>query len=301
MKKLLYVLAAVGLFAACQPEEIQTAFEVNPAKVIVNVRAKDINTQKPVMVADLNLTNLSVGEVVGETIEIVGNKTISAQNLTGNWDYDGASGDFSLPIPAVRAGGQATLDLVFIVGTPVVDQTITVSEPVFDEKSAMLLGRFYFNPASGHALVEHDGMMWAKNLTEFMLTGTVTYDSYTGCERDDFEVYNDVYAAQVEAKSYLYDFGLFAEPMKAEIKVSAWSYYTAYTEVYAVPGYYEVYAEYAGKKECVGKVTIYGYYTRFEYEEIANPEGHGHYEYGHGHAHDHGGSDNAGGGIVVAE
>ena len=39
----------------------------------------------------------------------------------------------------------------------------------------------------------------------------------------------------------------------------------------------------------------------YEYEEIANPEGHGHYELGHGHAHDHGGSDNAGGGIVIAE
>lgn len=299
MKKLLYVLAAVGLFVACQPEEIQTAFEVNDAKVIVNVRAQDINTQKPVMVADLNLTNLSAGKVVGETIEIVGNKTISAQNLTGSWEYDGAGADFSLPIPAVRAGGQATLDLVLVVGTPVVDQAITVSTPVFDEESAMLLGRFYFSPASGHALVEHDGMMWAKNLTEFMLTGIVTYDSYTGYVREGFEVYNDVYSAQVEAKSYLYDLGLFVEPKEADIKVSAWSYYTAYTEVYAVPGYYEVYAEYAGKKECVGKVAIYEFYTSYEYEEIANPEGHGHYVYGHGH--DHGGSDNAGGGIVVAE
>ena len=297
MKKLLYVLAAVGLFVACQPEEIQTAFEVDPAKAVITVSFVDVNTGKAPETDPVVL--MADGSVVENPYVILGNKALTERTVTFTAKYqDIISDPYTVPVPAVKAGSVVNINITIVVGKPNVEKTIELVEG--NPGDVIVYGPYYFQP-EGHELVFHDDMMWAKNLTEFMLTGTVTYDSYTGCERDDFEVYNDVYAAQVEAKSYLYDFGLFAEPMKAEIKVSAWSYYTAYTEVYAVPGYYEVYAEYAGKKECVGKVTIYGYYTRFEYEEIANPEGHGHYEYGHGHAHDHGGSDNAGGGIVVAE
>ena len=42
MKKLYMLLALVGIFAACQPEELQTTFEVDAAKAVINVECIDI-------------------------------------------------------------------------------------------------------------------------------------------------------------------------------------------------------------------------------------------------------------------
>ena len=47
MKKLYMLLALVGIFAACQPEELQTTFEVDAAKAVIDVTCIDIQTNQP--------------------------------------------------------------------------------------------------------------------------------------------------------------------------------------------------------------------------------------------------------------
>ena len=302
MKKLLYVLAAVGLFVACQPEEIQTAFEVAPAKAKVVIKAVDVNDGSEVDVAKLGLTysfNPAPADhkLEGNVIYFEGKEgsPLPQTEVTVNWSYDGQeNASQSISVPAVPAAASLTVPMTIVVGKRNSERVIK-EEVIVDQENAWLEGPYYFTPASGHALVDHDGKMWAKNLTEFMLKGTVTYDEVYGQVVTDVEVLNDAFESDVMMYVYKYNYGEDVTPAEEEITVSAWSYYTAYTYNVCVPCYVEVYAD----DELVGKVSCVLYMNFFEYEEIANPEGHGHYVEGHGH--DHGGSDNAGGGIVVAE
>lgn len=302
MKKLLYVLAAVGLFVACQPEEIQTAFEVAPAKAKVVIKAVDVNDGSEVDVAKLGLTYSfnpapADSKLEGNVIYFEGKEgsPLPQTEVTVNWSYDGQeNASQSISVPAVPAAASLTVPMTIVVGKRNSERVIKEVQ-IEDKENAWIEGPYYFTPASGHALVEHDGMMWAKNLTEFILKGTVTYDAVYGQVITDVEVLNDAFESDVMVYALMYDYGEDVTPSEAEIRVSAWSYYTAYTYNVCVPCYVEVYAD----DELVGKVSCVVYKNFFEYEEIANPEGHGHYVEGHGH--DHGGSDNAGGGIVVAE
>lgn len=302
MKKLLYVLAAVGLFVACQPEEIQTAFEVAPAKAKVVIKAVDVNDGSEVDVAKLGLTysfNPAPADhkLEGNVIYFEGKEgsPLPQTEVTVNWSYDGQeNASQSISVPAVPAAASLTVPMTIVVGKRNSERVIK-ENVIVDEENAWFEGPYYFTPASGHALVDHGGMMWAKNLTEFMLKGTVTYDAVVGLVVTDVEVLNDAFESDVLVYAYSYDVGEEVTPSEEEITVSAWSYYTAYTYTVCIPCYVEVYAD----DELVGKITCVLYGNQFEYAEIANPEGHGHYVEGHGHAH--GGSDNAGGGIVVAE
>ena len=302
MKKLLYVLAAVGLFVACQPEEIQTAFEVAPAKAKVVIKAVDVNDGSEVDVAKLGLTysfNPAPADhkLEGNVIYFEGKEgsPLPQTEVTVNWSYDGQeNASQSISVPAVPAAASLTVPMTIVVGKRNSERVIN-EEVIVDQENAWLEGPYYFTPASGHALVDHDGKMWAKNLTEFMLKGTVTYDEVYGQVVTDVEVLNDAFESDVMMYVYKYNYGEDVTPAEEEIRVSAWSYYTAYTLVGCIPYYVEVYAD----DELVGKISGVAYENWFMYEEIANPEGHGHYVEGHGH--DHGGSDNAGGGIVVAE
>lgn len=302
MKKLLYVLAAVGLFVACQPEEIQTAFEVAPAKAKVVIKAVDVNDGSEVDVAKLGLTysfNPAPADhkLEGNVIYFEGKEgsPLPQTEVTVNWSYDGQeNASQSISVPAVPAAASLTVPMTIVVGKRNSERVIK-EEVIVDQENAWLEGPYYFTPASGHALVDHDGKMWAKNLTEFMLKGTVTYDEVYGQVVTDVEVLNDAFESDVMMYVYKYNYGEDVTPAEEEIRVSAWSYYTAYTLVGCIPYYVEVYAD----DELVGKISGVAYENWFMYEEIANPEGHGHYVEGHGH--DHGGSDNAGGGIVVAE
>ena len=96
MKKLLYVLAAVGLFVACQQEEIQTAFEVAPAKAKVVIKAVDVNDGSEVDVAKLGLTYSfnpapADSKLEGNAIYFEGKEgsPLPQTEVTVNWSYDG--------------------------------------------------------------------------------------------------------------------------------------------------------------------------------------------------------------------
>lgn len=298
MKKLLYVLAAVGLFAACQPEEIQTAFEVNPAKAVITVGFVDVNKPDVAVTSGVKLT-ADTGTVDGFTVTLLGNKALSATTVKLTATYKGYTTEMSVNVPELKAGGVSYINVNMIVGKPNVDKTIELVEGVPGD--FILYGPYYFQP-EGHELVFHEDMMWAKNLSEFILHGTVTYPNISGQEVKNLQIFDETLKNVVDVYVLALDSGVEQTIEEMEITVSAWSYYTAYALVGEVAIPFTVYADKGTKDEAVvATFDLVFTVSACEYEEIANPEGHGHYELGHGHAHDHGGSDNAGGGIVIPE
>lgn len=292
MKKLLSFFAMAGLLVACQPEDLETAFEVAPAKVTVTVHAIDVNNPATEVSAEVSA---SEGTVEGNVITILGSKSLTARELTVNAKFEGATYSTKLNIAALRAGGVAAYDVNIVVGKAVSEITFKVN----DVPAAPVAKVAYFNPGDGHALVDHAGKSWAKNLTEYLLNGTVTYTSKVGQFVDESTVvlpetsspvYN-VVKAYVDA--YKAGKGTTTEE-KYNFTVSAWSYYTVFQTVTSVKHTVEILAD--GAK--VGSLEYSVFSNQVEYEEIANPEGHGHYVYGHGHGH---GGANAGGGIVLPE
>ena len=297
MKKLFSLLALVGVIAACQPEKLETAFQVADAVVTITVNAVDVNTQQPAVGVTVSASD-PAATVSGNVVTIKGNPALTERNVTITATFEGKAYSQSLTIKALRAGGVATYPVVIPVGVPVSEQELRfeligeqtqTSEPV------------YFTREDGHALVAHDGKMWAENLTEFLLQGQVTWTEVSGMDPESV-------ASEVVDNKFAGIVGLFEETIEAsaqivetpsvyEFTVSAWAYYTVYATMTQTLMTWGVYAD----DVLVGEVSAARYSSEIQYEEIANPLGHGHYHYGHGAPHGHGNGGNAGGGIVWGE
>lgn len=312
MKKLLSLIALAGIFVACQPEELKTAFEVGDAQVTIDVNTVDVRTGKAV---DATVTG-SIGETSGKVITISGKPSVPAQTVTVTAkykaDYMSKEAEYKadVKVAALRAGGKAEYSVNIVVGEPDPVQGYSFRVVAGDPKTAVTTT--YFTPADGHALVDHAGEQWAKNLSEYLLQGTVTYTVKLGSKVPvstfDAEAagaieFKDVFDSYVDA----FDTGVTETPASLDIVVSAYSYYTAWQTVTKVTTDYTVYKHNVAdadntKDVAIGEFEVESYQsTQAEYKEIANPEGHGHYIYGHGHSHGHGEGGNAGGGIVLPE
>lgn len=295
MKKLFSLLALVGVFAACQPEELETAFEVSDAVATITVTTIDINTGSNVD-ATISASD-AAATVAGNVVTLKGSPALTARTVTVTASYQGKDYSTSVDVQALLAGGKASYNADIYVGVPVAEQEITY-DLVSEESSVS--DPVYFTKADGHALVDHAGKYWAENLTEFLLKGEVTWTNVTGSEFVSSECTDPVFDQIVK---------LYADAVKdgskvtktddvLEITVSAWAYYTVYQTVTTTVKTYGVFAD--GVQ--VGSVVVNNYSSAVQYEEIANPMGHGHYQQGHGHAgHGHGDGGNAGGGIVWGE
>ena len=318
MKKLLSLIALAGIFAACQPEELKTAFDAAKAKATINVRVVDVRTKE----APASYKVLADGkEVSGSVITLEGSPALAQKtvSITVRYQSDYMSAEETteaqtVNVAALRAGGEATYDVTFVVGYPESKYTITcerTKEGVYETEKE------YFTPSDSHAETHtHDGGLWVRNNTEFILTGVVTWYSYNGAlatytmnESLKEDVKEDVEELETVVKDYakLFTYGykdgkLVGEKHELNLQVSAYCYYTAYQINTKVTGReYTVSAEKDGKKVVVGTITVKSNTSSSaEYEEKGDPNAHGHYVYGHGHAHGHG-TDNAGGGIVTPE
>ncbi len=309
MKKLLSLIALAGIFAACQPEELKTAFEVKNAKAEINVRVLDIRTlNTPASVT----VNCAEGKVEGNKVILEGNPALAAKTVTVTVTYktdymseSKTSDPETVNVAALRAAGEAKYDVTFVVGYPDSEYTITcerTKEGVYETEKE------YFTPSDSHAETHtHDGGLWVRNNTEFILTGVVTWYSYNGALATVNEGVKDDFKTVVEDYAKLFTYGykdgkLVGEKHELNLQVSAYCYYTAYQINTKVTGReYTVYAEKDGKKEVAGTITVNSNTSSSaEYEEKGDPNAHGHYVYGHGHAHGHG-TDNAGGGIILPE
>lgn len=308
MKKLLSLIALAGIFAACQPEEIETAFEVPNAVANIKVVAVDVRTNTQVTPNSVT-PSVSGATYASGVVTITGNPTIAKQTVTlsVNYkaDYMSAAKDYtaSVNVLDLRAGGKAEYSVTVVVGelSPIPDYTFAVeqtSEAVTEDVT-------YFTPADGHALIEYGGMKWMRNNSENYLTGKVDWEAQSGTEtvEGSYEFTDSDPEFEPYAKSYAdaYNVGIKTvaqEPL--DIWVSAYSYYTVFvTRKFAVADYTVYKVDKAGTKTAIATFDVKSVNTnQIEYAETADPDGHGHYEYGHCHGH---GGDNAGGGIVYAD
>ena len=80
MKKLFSLFALVGAFVACQPEELETAFDVDPAKATINVTVIDVQTAEPIEGLKVDCPG-GEGKVNGNVVTITGNKAIQAMDV----------------------------------------------------------------------------------------------------------------------------------------------------------------------------------------------------------------------------
>lgn len=295
MKKLFSLLALVGVFAACQPEELETAFEVSDAVATITVTTIDINTGNNVD-ATISASD-AAATVAGNVVTLKGSPALTARTVTVTASYQGKDYSTSVDVQALLAGGKASYNADIYVGVPVAEQEITYS--LVSEESSVS-DPVYFTKADGHALVDHAGKYWAENLTEFLLKGEVTWTNVAGSEFVSSECTDPVFDQIVKLYADAVKDGakVTETPDVLEITVSAWAYYTVYQTVTTTVQTYGVFAD--GVQ--VGSVVVNNYSSAVQYEEIANPMGHGHYQQGHGHAgHGHGDGGNAGGGIVWGE
>ncbi len=312
MKKLLSLIALAGIFVACQPEELKTAFEVGDALVTIDVNTIDVRTGKAV---DATIICVS-GDVSGKVISIKGEPSVPAQTVrvTAQYkaDYMSEQADYSaeVKVAALRAGGKAEYSVNIVVGEP--DPVQGYSFRVVVDDIQRNVSTTYFTPADGHALVDHAGEQWAKNLSEYLLQGTVTYNVKLGNKVTEHQFntagagaaeFEDVFMSYVNA----FNTGVTEKPASLDIVVSAYSYYTAWQTSTKVTTDYTVYKHNVADADntrdvSIGEFKVASYQSmQAEYKEIANPEGHGHYIYGHGHSHGHGAGGNAGGGIVLPD
>ena len=299
MKKLYMLLALAGIFAACQPEELQTTFEVDAAKAVINVECIDIQTNQPV---SATLTT-STGVVNGSQVILTGNKELPATEVSISAEYQGNTyGPVKVNVNALKAGGNAVYSATIVVGEllPVTPDPAAYNCVVKGAATVEVSDPIYFTRNVGHALFDHAGKKYAKNLTEYAYEFSVVWNALSGSEVTSFTNVADeddalVFGKYVEA----FNAGKTSLEMTYKGKVSAWAYYTVYQNNTVTSQTYEVTKTVDGTTSTVGEFTVNSYASSVQFEEIANPEGHGHYHYGHGTLHSD--ESNAGGGIIAAE
>ena len=297
MKKLFSLFALAGAFVACQPEELETAFSVDPATVTINVTVTDVQTGAAAEDVTIDCSD-GAAKVEGNVITLTGNPAIDAKTVTVTATCpkyaDSVSED--VEINRVLAGGVANYNVVLVIGKPVSAYEITVDKvsEAKETKTGYVTGAEYEH--------SHDGFdYWRRNDTKFWIDFEVTYNTYSGSEAAG-AVIDPAFKQVVDGYVAGYNTGIVETPATKNFKVSAWCIYTVKQTVdYLV----ETYSVKADDVE-VGTFTVsIPSRTQLDYYEMADPEshGHGHYQPGHGHddTHGHGAGNNAGGGIIFAE
>ncbi len=297
MKKFFSLIALVGVFAACQPEKLTTAFEVGPAEATISVKVVDILTGEDVTAAASISTPTTI---TGASPKF----DIAEQDYTVSASYKEGKGSATVHINALRPGGKAHYSVVVPVGGDITDYTITV-EPGTAVKTEKLL---YLEATKTHGHeYTHDGYSkWLENASEFILVDSAKYNEYDGQELDgDYVVNEAAFEEYVKNAAKAYDGTIKATPKTLDFKVSAWSLYNVFGHEYTTVTPYNVVATPKGDARIVGDNGVVGTFkvktmsSDAQYEECAHPAHASHYIHGHGTSEKPGG--NAGGGIVDAE
>ena len=283
------VVALVGslLFTSCEKEDLNATFTTEPAKATINVNVVEFPSGAAVSGVTISADK---GEVSGMvvTLKAGADGSIPAQDVaisaTAPAGYE-AIQSVTVHVNAVKAGGVATYN-----ATLVAVKTVTPEEPdqiVIEgvrEVGAPRVSEL-LNPTHNHA-----GKSWWENANDYILITKVSYKLYN--EQEAAGEVKDVDVTEF-IKSLNYN---DTKDSVLEMKISAWSIYRAWFEVYPVTTTYTI--SYKNSKEVLGTIkadALDG--TAAQYEEMAHPS-HAHaYQHGHGH----GASENAGGGIVLPD
>ena len=327
MKKFFSLIALVGVFAACQKEDLKTAFSVEPAVATITAHAMFLDGTP--LTSNVTYTFEGNDSGNGNTYTCTGSQYQSltkSVTVTATWTgYNTECPDWALPHFTdsktvnidVLAGGQANYDVYFYLGvitdedgyTYWIDNDETELEPkVFFLDKAMHEGHsFVPSEIPGLNVPEDCEEGWyIKNATEFILRGTVDYEIWSGAAAaTDLTWYTEVTRPEFQK---LYDeLEVVKTPETLDFTVSAWADYTVFQVLESTWIDLDLY-----RTDENGVDEIFGSFSMIEYNgnaampyEIASQGHEAHYVPGHGvddpaHSHGHG-SSNAGGGIVMAD
>ena len=304
MKKFFSLIALVGVFAACNPEDMTTAFQVAPAEVTLNATA---------VCAEPGYTGASISYSPAQTV--TGTPVLSAGSITATATYNGATGTSTVDYPMILAGGSATLNtVVFIPYTPGdSDYEFTVEEADSEATPQVFM---LANAAHGHGTAdsfvvtvgdEEYEVPMLENANEFVLLDSYSYTEYEGAEFVDGEVYNDDFADT--AKKFFDDAAtkeIKETKVTKDFSVSAWALYNVIQPVVTTVTSYNIVAtpKAGANTPALADPVIASFKMKTvdggaQFVEMAHPDHVSHYEAGHGHGH--GSGSNAGGGLVEAE
>ena len=315
MKKFISLIALVGVFAACEPENLQTAFNVGNATATINVTVVSAAPGFDQSAAQVTYA-WSNG---GTTQSIEGNPSIAAGTVTVTATFEGAKASETISFPQIFAGMDAVFTATVFIPYNAGGYTLSLEK---GETETFTTVYGIEAAAHGHGYktaqtVEFNGKnytVWMmENASEFILEDSYTWTSYEGFETYDFEVLNDdfsieatlVYAA-IASKE-----GIDEKDNKYEFSVGAWSLYNVINpEIETTTTYYVIATPDEGSNNpeipAVASFDVYQISSACGAVEIAHPDHASHYVPHTGHyTHDghaiHGNNNNAGGGIIDAE
>jgi hypothetical protein len=301
MKKFFSLIALVAVFAACQPEKVQTAFTVAGATATINVQVFNVNTGAAY--GGTYTLSASEGTVSGGTVAIESAQstgiskhdvtlTVTGPKLAKTYTY-------AVTIPDVLAGGHADVNAIIVVGEDGDTYDYEVVESATEEVTEVAMVNDHY-PTHTHADTDY-----YLNNSEFLLEGEIEYDVLSGSEiikdSEDFKLGFDTQVKENIMKAY--NSGKKVEKATLPITVSAYAIWRAWATYTVKTVKYTVNATNLATKEKLVAGTFSGYQyssTKAEYEEKAAPGADGHYSPGHGHDA-HGSQANAGGGIIYSE
>lgn len=310
MKKFFSILALVGVFAACKPETIQTAFTVNGAKatVTVDVVDEDGTTQSgySLAVTGASLTPTIAGNVI--TFEAAAGAVIPSQTLTLTVsNVPGYVQDFSstFSIPEILAGGVADLHCRIVVFKDNDDDwaftVVADGDPVVEmTKVNFLQNKHYDKYDHVYTHEDSDGDKvtineWYLNDSEYILNAIVDYKFGFKAVSKDIKCDIEGFKSTVDAFAAAEEYEMTPIDAKYDFKVSAYGMWTAYQKFYTETQAYKVTAKNKKDNSVVdaGSFTlVHDYCSSVEHIELGMPEhviGHasGHNLVGHDHTSGH--------------
>lgn len=301
MKKFFSLIALVGVFAACNPEDLTTAFSVAPATATLNVT---VVSATPGFVAPTPTYSPSQ--------TITGTPTIAAGTaMSASATYGGVTGTYSTTTPLVLAG--ASINLNGVINIPYDNGKYVISTEVAGVNPTVVVNQLK-EAAHGHGTaekypVEVDGVTYEvsllENANEFFLCDSFAYSTYTGTEVVSYKVNEDDFAADVVLLAAAFDGTIEEKVETVPFTVSAWALYNVVNPVATVETTFNVIATPSSSETpalanpVVGQIVIKTVDSAYLVWEQAHPNHAAHYEPTHGVGH--GDGSNAGGGLVEAE
>lgn len=298
MKKFFSLFALAGLLVACQPEELQTVIgDVTGASVTINVTVTDVLTgEEP---ADTYTVTVSGKDDKGKpysfsqsgnafTYTAGDNESIPGFTATVEVTYNGETKPAAkVEVADVLAGSSVSYPVTVVVGKPASEieyALVEASSEVTDTYDLYLKNSTY-------ATHSHNGGTYYWNDSDYLLTGVVTYPTYSGYNVVSEET--SVMGHEGVVGAYAHALGKGSEYNEnggsLDITVSAHCYYTVVCTFTVTTVIYNVTAD----GDVVGTIRCEQTSTTATYDEV--DDGTGHYSHGHGHGD---GASNAGGGII---
>ncbi len=313
MKKFFSLIALVGVFAACQPEDLQTAFSVGNATADIAVTV--------VCAADgftPGAAQVTYAWSNGATTQAIeGNPAIEAGTVTVTASYNGATQSETISFAKVFAGAQTHLTATVMLPYNAGGYTIKAEavEPAEEDVELYVLKAALSHGTEAYS-VEYEGKTYSvpmvENATDMILSDSYSYKSFAGFEiAEDLKVTNNDFedGCKVVFDAATAAAGITEKDETLKFDVSAWSLYNVINPVVTTTTTYNLVATPAAGSNnptlpnggVVGTFKLAKKSSAAGAVEMAHPSHASHYVEGHGTGHGHGDNNNAGGGLVEAE